>query len=88
MRDYALNRAMAAESIGTSIFTLFRNWQARSEMAKLANCDDQILQDLGILRDEVRWALRLPLSQNPRLALELCAFMRARHWGEDPLINL
>jgi uncharacterized protein YjiS (DUF1127 family) len=78
MRDYALNRAMAAECIGTSFFTMFRNWRARSEMAKLANCDDQILRDLGISRDEVRWAARLPLSQNPRLALEGCAFMRAR----------
>jgi uncharacterized protein YjiS (DUF1127 family) len=79
MRDYALNRAMASESIGASIMTLFRNWRARSEMAKLANCDDQILKDLGIRRDEVRWALRLPLSQNPRLALEERAFIRSRH---------
>jgi uncharacterized protein YjiS (DUF1127 family) len=79
MRDYALNRAMATESIGTSIITLFRNWRARRQMAALAKCDDKLLQDLGILRDEVLWAMRLPLSQNPRLALEECAFMRARH---------
>ena len=78
MRDYALNRAMASESLGTSIISLFRNWRARSEMAKLANCDDQILKDLGIRRDDVRWALRLPLTQNPRLALEERAFMRQR----------
>ena len=78
MRDYALNRAMAAESIGASLLTLFQNWRAWSEMAKFANYDDQILGDLGIIRDEVRWALRLPLSQNPRLALEECAFTRAR----------
>jgi len=79
MRDYALNRAMAAESIGTSLISLFRNWRARSEMAKLANCDDKLLLDLGIQRDDVRWALRLPLSQNPRLALEERAFLRTRH---------
>jgi uncharacterized protein YjiS (DUF1127 family) len=79
MRDYALNRAMAAESIGTSLFTLFRNWRVRRQVAALAKCDDKLLQDLGILRDEVIWATRLPLSQNSQLALEGCAFMRARH---------
>ena len=88
MRDYALNRAMAAESIGTSFLTLFRNWQARRQMAALAKCDDRLLQDLGISRGEVLWAMRLPLSQNPRLALEGRAFMRARHWGEGSLIEL
>ena len=70
---------MAAESIGTSLLNLFRNWRARSEVAMLADCDDRILQDLGIRRDEVLWAARLPLSQNPRLALEERAFLRARH---------
>ena len=79
MRDYALNRAMAAESIGTSFFTLFRNWRARRQMATLAKCDDRLLKDLGILRGEVLWAARLPLSQNPQLALEGRAFMRARN---------
>ena len=79
MRDYALNRAMAAESIGTSFFTLFRNWRVRRQMAALAKCDDKLLQELGIIRDEVLWATRLPLSQNSQLALEECAFMRARH---------
>jgi uncharacterized protein YjiS (DUF1127 family) len=79
MRDYALNRAMAAESIGTSFFTLFRNWRMRRQMAALAKCDDKLLQELGILRDEVLWAMRLPLNQNSQLALEVRAFMRARH---------
>jgi uncharacterized protein YjiS (DUF1127 family) len=79
MRDYALNRAISAESIGTSLFTLFRNWQARRQMAALAKCDDRLLEELGISRGEVLWAARLPLSRNPRLALEECAFLRARH---------
>ena len=78
MRDYTLNRAMAAESIGTSIMTLFRNWRARRQMAVLAKCDDKHLQELGIIRDEVLWATRLPLSQNSQHALEECAFLSAR----------
>ena len=79
MRDYALNRAIAAESIGTSLFTLFRNWRVRRQVAALAKCDDKSLEELGFIRDEVLWAIRLPLSQNSQLALEGCAFMRVRH---------
>jgi hypothetical protein len=79
MRDYALNRAIAAESIGTSFLTLFRNWRARRQVAVLAKCDNRHLKELGVLRDEVLWAMRLPLSQNSQLALEACAFMRERH---------
>ena len=33
----------------------------------------------GVLREEVQWAMRLPLSQNSQLALEERAFMRARN---------
>ena len=76
MRDYALNRALAAEGVGTSFFTLYRNWRARRQMAAL---DDKLLHDLGILRDEMLWATRSPLSQNSQLAVEGCAFTRARH---------
>jgi uncharacterized protein YjiS (DUF1127 family) len=79
MRDYTLNRAIAAESIGTSLSTLFRNWRARRQIGALAKCDDRLLKELGIIRDDVLWATRLPLSQNSQLALEECAFMRARH---------
>lgn len=57
MRDYALNRAMAAESIGTSFYALFRNWRARRQMAVLAKCDDKHLQELGIIRTWIRGKL-------------------------------
>ena len=78
MRNYALTRAQSAESIGSSIAGLFHNWQARRETAKLTACDDQALKILGLTRSDVVWALRLPLTQNPRLALEERVFLSAR----------
>lgn len=78
MRDYALNHALATESIGTSLLTLFRNWQARREMAKLEHNNDHVLKGMGITQDDVRWALQLPLRDNPRLALENLRFRRSR----------
>jgi hypothetical protein len=78
MRDYALNRALAAESIGTSLPTLFRNWQARRELAKLEHSNDHMLRVMHITQDDVQWALQLPLRDNPRLALENLRFQRSR----------
>jgi hypothetical protein len=76
MRDYALNHALATESIGTSLLTIFRNWRARRELAMLKYSNDPILK--GITEDDLQWALRLPLRDNPRLALENLRFRRSR----------
>lgn len=78
MRDYALNHALATESIGASLLTLFRNWQARRELATLAHDSELILKDMGISQGDLRWVLQLPLSHNPRLALENLRFRRSR----------
>ena len=78
MRNYTLTRAMAAESIGNSLVTLFRNWQARRRVACLAGCEDNILQSLAITQEDVRWAMGLALRHNPERALEDCAFRRSR----------
>ena len=78
MRDYALNHALATESIGTSLLTFFRNWQARRELAKLEHSNDHVLKGMGITQGDVRWALQLPLRDNPKLALENLYFRRSR----------
>ena len=79
MRDYALSQASATGSIGFSLATLFANWQARREVAKLEHCDDPALRQMGLTREDVRKALRLPLTENSRLALDQYAFLRSRN---------
>src|SRR5437762_570898 len=78
MRDYALSQAQATGSVGFSLATLFVNWQARRDVARLENCDDQTLRQIGLTREDVCQALRLPLTENSRLALDHYAFMRSR----------
>ena len=78
MRDYALTQAHASGSIGFSITTLFANWQARREVARLETCDDRTLCQIGLTRDDVHQALRLPLTANSRVALDQYAFVRSR----------
>lgn len=80
MRDYALTYASTREAAGAASWfsRLIRNFMARRAVAALERYDDYILRDIGITRDEVRWAAQLPLSQNAALALEEEALRRRR----------
>jgi uncharacterized protein YjiS (DUF1127 family) len=78
MRNYALTRAISLEEgNGFSIITrLWRNWQARKRIEDLRTYDDYMLRDIGLTREEVQWAVELPLTVNSTLALEERAFKR------------
>jgi uncharacterized protein YjiS (DUF1127 family) len=79
MRDYALSRAESFGELSSSwLSRFFRNWKARKHVASLEQYDDVLLRDIGVTRDEIRWAAHLPLSQNAALALEDRAFRRRR----------
>lgn len=48
---------------------LFHNWKIRRKVRALNDYEDQMLDDIGIRRDEIRWAARLPLTVNAAIAL-------------------
>ena len=71
MRDYALHRAMAlGETGGWSVSLFLRRWWARRFVRKLEQLEDHLLTDIGITRDDLRWAAELPLSVNAAIALD------------------
>lgn len=77
MRDYALARAESlGEITGSWLSRLAHNWKARKRVAALESYDDFLLNDIGVTREEIRWAAGLPLSVNAALALEERAFRR------------
>jgi len=81
MRDYALNRAIFEDRIGNrSLFSrLFHNWKARKEVTQLTEFDDFLLADIGVTRDDLEWAAKLPITTDPTRALEDRAVLRDRH---------
>jgi len=72
MRDFALNHARAYEATGSAsfLFRLAQNWFARRSVAELDRLDDYLLRDIGVTRDDVRWASHLPLTMNAAAELE------------------
>ncbi|QIG48266.1 DUF1127 domain-containing protein [Nordella sp. HKS 07] len=45
------------------------NWLSQGAIGRLARLDDRVLQDVGLTRDEVEWACRLPITKNAEKAL-------------------
>jgi uncharacterized protein YjiS (DUF1127 family) len=80
MRDYALSRAHAAEATGSAsiLGQLIRNWRARRAVARLDRLDDRLLRDIGVTREDLRWAAGLPLTVNAALAMDERARRRGR----------
>ena len=67
MRDYILHQARSHE--GTYAFPAIRrvvaNWWKRRTLRQLRDLDDYLLHDIGLTRDEISAALRLPLDIDP-----------------------
>jgi hypothetical protein len=60
------------------LWRLFANWRARRAVAHLETLDDHLLRDIGLDRQDLRWASNLPLTVNPAMALEDRAARRMR----------
>ncbi len=78
MRNYALHCAEMAGSPDASPMALLRHWLARRHLVKLAAANGTAAEFSGITAADLQWAIRLPLSTNPRLALEDRLFRKAR----------
>ncbi len=55
--------------IGPRIYSLAQSLQRRWRLYRMQSLDDHLLDDIGITREELEWAIRLPLHINAALAL-------------------
>ena len=65
--------------------TALRRWPLqllrRHRFNRMLDLDDRILDDIGVVRWEVEYASRLPLSMNAAIELRLLAERRRRQRG-------
>jgi uncharacterized protein YjiS (DUF1127 family) len=71
MREYAHHQAQQFGVFEESLLVQrIHNWFIRRAVKRLDQLDDHLLADIGVTRDEIRWAAHLPLTENAALALE------------------
>ncbi len=51
-------------------------WNRRRRLVRMRDLDDRTLDDIGITRDELEWALGLPFEANAALDLQRRASLR------------
>ena len=83
MREAAAFIAHQSEPIGLggvlhALLTPVRWWRRRRKLLRLLDLDDYLLTDIGVTREDVRYAFDLPLSVDASLELEDRAFRRGR----------
>ena len=62
-------RPTIATVISARLHRLAANWQARRAVLRLDRLEDGLLDDIGVTRADINWALALPLSVNSLEAL-------------------
>lgn len=66
---------------GRAIRSVFHAWNSRRKLVRLLDLDDHMLADVGVTREDVKWALDLPFSHDPGLELQRRALrQRALGW--------
>jgi uncharacterized protein YjiS (DUF1127 family) len=87
-KDLALHYS-AAESLSEAgpLARLIENWQARRAAASLLDLEDHVLSDAGLVRADIVWAAKLPLSQNATLAMEERLRRRVSRAGANARLN-
>ena len=72
MRDYVLTEARSRDAAHAfpMLRRLFANWFRRRRLRRVEELDDHILRDIGVGRDDLRAALRMPLGVDPYQELQ------------------
>lgn len=55
--------------MGPKLHDFIRSLQRRWQLYRMQSLEDHLLDDIGVTREELEWAIRLPLSTNAALAL-------------------
>jgi uncharacterized protein YjiS (DUF1127 family) len=70
--------AGALQAIMELLWSAYHAHIRRKQLIRLSEVDDHLLADVGVTREDVRWALDLPFSHDPGLELQRRALRNSR----------
>ncbi|MGX1308601.1 uncharacterized protein YjiS (DUF1127 family) [Amorphus suaedae] len=70
------HRMGMAARVGKTLSAMVRAYRGRRSLRTLIDADDRMLRDIGVTRDDVRWALQAPAGQDPSSLLRIRAVSR------------
>jgi uncharacterized protein YjiS (DUF1127 family) len=73
--------AGALPALASYLGSLWRQWNHRRQLRSISDLDDHLLCDIGVTREDVRWALDLPFSYQPGVELQRQALRNRRKDG-------
>jgi uncharacterized protein YjiS (DUF1127 family) len=67
MRDYIFHQAQSRDRafVFPKLRRLVRSWIAKRSLRRLETLDDYMLNDIGMTRDDLRHAMKLPYDVDP-----------------------
>lgn len=74
----SLSPALVAAAVGTTLRRVWNTLKNRHAVAQLADFDDRMLKDIGLIRSDIDAALDHPIDQDPSMHLSRVAAGRAR----------
>ena len=75
--------AGALHWLSRTLQAAYRAHLRRRQMIRLSEADDHLLADIGITREDVRWALDQPFSHDPGIELQRRALRESRRGWRD-----
>lgn len=80
MRDYALKESQRrpGSSVAGVLRQVVRNWINRRAIRKLDALSDHELKDIGLMRGDLYYVMRLPLTVDPIWEMDRLRMLSAR----------
>jgi uncharacterized protein YjiS (DUF1127 family) len=77
-RQSSSTSAGPLESVLQLLWSAYKAHVSRRQLIRLSEVDDHLLADVGVSREDVRWALDLPFSHDPGVELQRRALRNSR----------
>jgi len=81
--DATLSLVGVCRRLTQRIITKYNQYIDRQAFKNVLHLDDRMLKDIGVTRQDVKWASKLPMSEDAAIKLEHIARRRQRYYSKS-----